>query len=61
MHRSLLLVCLVISFCSLIGNAQTTSTPGGNYNYTETFATFFYSKNLNEYRSASCEPGPRYW
>ncbi|MCA6486102.1 MAG: M1 family metallopeptidase [Chitinophagaceae bacterium] len=61
MQRSLLLLCLVVSLCSLIGNAQTNTPTVGNYSYTETFAPFFYSKNGNEFRSASGEPGPRYW
>jgi hypothetical protein len=61
MQRSLLLLCLVVSLCSHIGNAQTNTPTVGNYSYTETFAPFFYSKNGNEFRSASGEPGPRYW
>lgn len=32
-----------------------------NYNYTEAFAPGFYTKNGNEYRSASGKPGPKYW
>jgi hypothetical protein len=35
--------------------------PKTNYSYTETFAPFFYSKNGNEYRAATGEPGPKYW
>lgn len=61
MHRSLLLLCLLVSLSSLMGKSQTTTAPVGNYSYTETFAPFFYSKNGNEFRSASGEPGPRYW
>lgn len=37
------------------------NAPKTNYNYTETWAPFFYSKNGNEYRAATGEPGPRYW
>ncbi|WP_018630733.1 M1 family metallopeptidase [Niabella aurantiaca] len=31
------------------------------YNHTEAFAPFFYPSAGNEYRSASGEPGPKYW
>ncbi|GAB2983773.1 M1 family metallopeptidase [Mucilaginibacter puniceus] len=31
------------------------------YDYHELFAPFFYTKNGNEYRAASGEPGPKYW
>ena len=41
--------------------AQTVQPTTSNYSYTESFAPFFYSKNGNEYRAASGEPGPRYW
>lgn len=39
------------------GFAQQTS----NYDYKETFKEAFYTKNGNEFRSASGQPGPRYW
>lgn len=32
-----------------------------NYDYKEAFHTNFYTKNGNEYRSASGQPGPKYW
>ncbi len=35
--------------------------PGTNYNYQEAFSPLFYTKNGNEYRAASGEPGPHYW
>ncbi|HYM92741.1 MAG TPA: M1 family metallopeptidase [Chitinophagaceae bacterium] len=35
--------------------------PQTKYSYTETFAPFFYTKNGNEYRAATGEPGPKYW
>lgn len=35
--------------------------PATKYSYTETFAPFFYTKNGNEFRAASGEPGPKYW
>ena len=31
------------------------------YDYHEAFAPFFFTKNGNEYRAASGEPGPKYW
>lgn len=31
------------------------------FNYHDPFAPMFYTKNGNEYRAASGEPGPRYW
>jgi hypothetical protein len=32
-----------------------------NYDYKEAFHINFYTKNGNEYRSASGQPGPKYW
>ena len=40
--------------------AQTTS-PQSKYDYHDAFAPFFYTKNGNEYRAATGEPGPKYW
>ena len=37
------------------------NAPATKYDYRDAFAPFFYSKNGNEYRSASGEPGPKYW
>jgi hypothetical protein len=37
------------------------NAPATKYDYHGAFAPFFYSKNGNEYRSASGEPGPKYW
>ena len=37
------------------------NAPATKYNYTETFAPFFYTKNGTEYRAATGEPGPKYW
>ena len=37
------------------------TAPQTKYSYTETFAPFFYTKNGNEYRAATGEPGPKYW
>lgn len=41
--------------------AQEAVVPTNYYNYNETFANNFYSKNGTEYRSASGMPGPKYW
>jgi hypothetical protein len=47
--------------------AQTTNTPAATtppaskYNYYDVFKPFFYTKNGTEYRSASGQPGPKYW
>jgi len=32
-----------------------------NYNYHDAFGPVFYTKNGNEFRSASGQPGPKYW
>ena len=37
------------------------NSPATKYDYRDAFAPFFYSKNGNEYRAASGEPGPKYW
>ncbi|MBV9988878.1 MAG: M1 family metallopeptidase [Chitinophagaceae bacterium] len=37
------------------------NAPPTKYSYSETFAPFFYTKNGNEYRAASGQPGPKYW
>ena len=35
--------------------------PLNNYNYNETFANNFYTKNGTDTRSASGQPGAKYW
>jgi hypothetical protein len=35
--------------------------PPTRYSYFDAFAPFFYTKNGNEYRAATGEPGPKYW
>jgi len=37
------------------------NAPASKYDYHDAFAPFFYTKNGNEYRAASGEPGPKYW
>ena len=41
------------------GNALAQET--SNYDYVEAFNPYFYTKNGNEFRSASGKPGPQYW
>ncbi len=41
-----------------------TSTPAATqskYNYNDAFAPIFYTRTGNEYRTASGQPGPKYW
>ncbi len=40
---------------------ETPAKPKNNYNYVEAFAPHFYSKNGTETRSASGQPGHKYW
>jgi len=37
------------------------NAPATKYDYRDAFAPFFYTKNGNEYRAATGEPGPKYW
>ncbi len=41
--------------------AAVPAQPVSNYNYHDTFGPGFYTKNGNEIRSASGQPGPQYW
>lgn len=51
---------LFLGFSSV--NAQETAIkPKSNYNYQEAFAPGFYKKNGTETRSASGQPGAKYW
>ncbi|SEM14615.1 hypothetical protein SAMN05216436_10249 [bacterium A37T11] len=42
-------------------SAQNIGIENESYNYSEAFKPIFYSKNGNQYRSASGKPGPSYW
>lgn len=42
-----------------MGNAQ--EKPASKYNYNEAFGNNFYTKNATDTRSASGQPGPKYW
>lgn len=37
------------------------NAPPTNYNYHETWAPFFFTKNGNEFRASDGGPGPKYW
>ena len=49
---------ILAAVAPMAGNAQTVTS---NYDYKEAFNPFFYTKNGTEYRSASGQPGPKYW
>ncbi len=59
MLRALFIVFLFLMNTQFL-LAQTTS-PQSKYDYHDAFAPFFYTKNGNEYRAATGEPGPKYW
>lgn len=56
----LLITCTLVSIATSKTSAQSIN-PANKYDYTEAFNSNFYSKNGNEYRSASGQPGPKYW
>ncbi|MFD0763820.1 M1 family metallopeptidase [Mucilaginibacter lutimaris] len=56
-----LIAGFTLAFMSVAGISQAQQAPVSNYNYHETFAPFFYSKNGNEFRAADGQPGPKYW
>ena len=56
--KAFVLNALFFGFSS--ANAQDVKSLS-NYNYNETFANNFYSKNATETRSASGQPGAKYW
>ena len=49
---------LLATVLPLAGMAQTITS---NYDYQEAFNPFFYTNNGTAYRSASGQPGPKYW
>ena len=53
-------VTLLLGFSS-VSAQETPAKPASNYNYYEAFASGFYTKNATETRSASGQPGPKYW
>ncbi len=61
-NRFIVLLNIVIGFSPIWSqNTTTVQEKSSNYNYNETFAPFFYSKNGTNTRSASGQPGAEYW
>ncbi|WP_298393274.1 M1 family metallopeptidase [Flavobacterium sp.] len=55
-------VAVVGTFVFSFNTAVAQQVPAtGNYNYNEAFGNNFYTKNATETRSASGQPGPKYW
>ena len=54
------IVTLLLGFSSVFAQ-ETPGKPLSNYNYYDAFASGFYTKNATETRSASGQPGPKYW
>ncbi|MGB4774064.1 MAG: M1 family peptidase, partial [Daejeonella sp.] len=52
---------LLTSFSTVIAQQSPATPPASKYDYHETFGPMFYTKNGNEYRSASGQPGAKYW
>lgn len=52
-------LALCIGFSGLA--QETKEAKENKYSYVEAFAPNFYTKNGNEFRSASGKPGPKYW
>ncbi|WP_214228755.1 M1 family metallopeptidase [Pedobacter sp. B4-66] len=59
-YRSTILMVLLCAF-ALTTVAQQTDSNSSNYDAHAAFSPLFYTKNGNEYRSASGYPGPKYW
>lgn len=57
-HLKVFTITALLLGCS-IANAQ--DTKPSNYNYNEAFGNNFYTKNGTETRSASGQPGAKYW
>ncbi len=56
--KKLLFVLVFVGFSSSFAQEK---NPKSNYNYNEAFANNFYTKNATETRSASGQPGAKYW
>ena len=63
MYKQVFTTAFLAFFGILSVEAQqaATSAPQSQYDYHEAFGPSFYTKNGDEYRSASGKPGPRYW
>lgn len=56
------LTFITVFFTNSVMTAQNTETaPVSKYNYNDAFAPNFYTKNGTETRSASGQPGAKYW
>ena len=55
MRMFLLVLAAGLSF------AASAQTEKSKYNYQDLFSPLFYPFGVNEYRSATGEPGPKYW
>jgi len=53
-------VTLLLGFSSAFAQ-ETPAKPTSNYSYYDAFASGFYTKSATETRSASGQPGPKYW
>ncbi|HBK82324.1 MAG TPA: peptidase M1, partial [Flavobacterium sp.] len=56
-----LLVCISFSSIQAQESKDPKSVKVNNYSYLDAFAPNFYTKNSTEFRSASGNPGPKYW
>ncbi len=64
MKNSILKVIAIVAFSFSFSSAIAQDAPAkavSNYNYHDAFAPGFYTKNATETRSASGQPGPKYW
>ena len=64
MKNSILKVIVIVAFSFSFSSAIAQDAPAkavSNYNYHDAFAPGFYTKNATETRSASGQPGPKYW
>ncbi|CAM3709718.1 M1 family metallopeptidase [Flavobacterium gelidilacus] len=58
--KAITVVALCIGFSSIQAQ-EAKETKENKYSYVDAFAPNFYTKNGTEYRSASGQPGPKYW
>ncbi len=58
--KAITVVALCVGFSSIQAQ-DAKDAKESKYSYVDAFAPNFYTKNGNEYRSASGQPGPKYW
>ena len=56
-----ILVVVAISSCLITSGQEVPAKTTNKYNYVEAFAPNFYTKNGTDTRSASGQPGAKYW